>query len=80
MSKMRIGYPAGYLRFCLKQDWIWIIIFEEDWIRLGSGYLFDFYNEVFLRVIQDVISVLFPFRDYWDTCVSLPVSIRLMIM
>jgi len=38
----------------LDQDWIWIFIFEKNWIRAGSGYLFDFYNEIFLRVIQDV--------------------------
>ena len=45
------------------QDWIWIFIFEKNWIRTGSGYLFDFYNEIFLRVIPDVTnddgSVLF---------------------
>jgi len=38
----------------LDQDWIWIFIFETNWIRPGSGYLFDFCNEIFLRVIQDV--------------------------
>jgi len=36
------------------QDWIWIFIFFLNWIRTGSGYLFDFYNEISLRVIQDV--------------------------
>jgi len=30
------------------------IIFEKNWIRTGSGYLFDFYNKIFLREIQDV--------------------------
>jgi len=54
MARIRIGYPAGYLRFFLDQDWIWIFIFEENWIRIGSGYLFDFYNEIFLTVIQDI--------------------------
>jgi len=49
----RIRYPAGYLIF-LDQDWIWIFIFEKNWIRTGSGHLFDFYNEIFLRVLQDV--------------------------
>jgi len=24
------------------QDWIWIFIFEKNWIRTGPGYLFDF--------------------------------------
>jgi len=38
----------------LDQDWIWISIFEKNWIRTGSGYLFEFYNEILLRVIQDV--------------------------
>jgi len=38
----------------LDQDWIWILTFEKKWIRTGSRYLFDFYNEIFLRVIQDV--------------------------
>jgi len=45
------------------QDWIWTFIFETNWIRKGSGDWFDFYNEIFLRVIQDVTndggSVLF---------------------
>jgi len=36
------------------QDWIWIFIFEKNWIRTGSVYLFGFYNEISLRVIQDV--------------------------
>jgi len=31
------------------QDWIWIFIFEKNWIRTESGYWFDFYNEIFLR-------------------------------
>ena len=38
----------------LDQDWIWIFIFEKNWIRTGSEYLFNFYKEIFLRVIQDV--------------------------
>ena len=38
----------------LGQDWIWIFIFEKKWIRTGSGYWFDFYNELCLKVIQDV--------------------------
>jgi len=54
MDRIRSGCPAGFLRFCLDQDWIWIFVFEKIWIRTRSGYLFDFYNEIFLRVIQDV--------------------------
>jgi len=30
------------------------LIFEKNWIRTGSGYLFDFYNEIYLRMIRDV--------------------------
>ena len=30
------------------------IYFKKNWIRTGSGYTFDFYKEIFLRVIQDV--------------------------
>jgi len=40
----------------LDQDWIWIFIFEKNWIMTGSGYLFDFYKEISLRVIQENIS------------------------
>jgi len=54
MDRIRTGYPAGYLRFFLHQDWIWIFIFEKNWIRTGSGYLFDFYDKIFLRVIEGV--------------------------
>jgi len=32
----------------------YLFIFEKNWIRTGSGYWFDFHNEIFLRVIQDV--------------------------
>jgi len=42
------------LAIFLDQDWIWIFIFEKNWMRTGSGFLFDFHNESFLRVIQDV--------------------------
>jgi len=42
------------LAILLDQDWIWMCIFEKNWIRTGSGYLFDFYNEIFLRVFPDV--------------------------
>jgi len=39
---------------CDFSDQDWISIFEKDWIRTESGYWFDFYNKIFLRVIQDV--------------------------
>jgi len=29
-------------------------VFEKNWIRTGLRYLLDFYNEISLRVIQDV--------------------------
>jgi len=54
MERIRIGYPAGYLQFFSDQDWMWTFIFEKNWIKTGSGYWFDFHNEIFLRVIQDV--------------------------
>jgi len=53
MDRIRIGYPAGYLQLF----WIRIgfgYLFKKNWIRTGSGYTFDFYKEIFLRVIQDV--------------------------
>ena len=28
------------------------IHFGKNWIRAGSGYLFDFYNNIFLRVTE----------------------------
>jgi len=40
------------LAIFLDQDWIWIFILEKN--GSGSGYLFDFYIEISLRVIQDV--------------------------
>jgi len=36
-----------------EQDWIWIFIFEKN-DQDRTGYLFDFYKEISLRVIQDV--------------------------
>jgi len=30
------------------------IHFWKNWIRTGSGYWLDFYNEIFLRMIEDV--------------------------
>jgi len=37
------------LAIFLYQDWIWILFLKN----IGSGYLFDLCNEIFLRVIQD---------------------------
>jgi len=42
------------LAISFDQDWIWKFFFEKHWIRTGSGYLFDFYDKIFMRVIQDV--------------------------
>jgi len=56
-SDRKISQSAHFCRILAifsDQDWIWIFIFEKGWIRTGSGYLFDFYNEISLRVIQDV--------------------------
>ena len=53
------------------QDWIWIFIFEKK----GSGYWFDLYNEIFLRVIQDVTndggSVFFAMVFILSICAAL---------
>jgi len=53
MYRIRIGYPAGcrILALFSDQDWIWIFIFEKNWIRTGPGYLFNFSNEISLTVI-----------------------------
>ena len=40
------------LAIFLDQDWIWIFIFEKNWIRIRIFVWF--LNEIFLRVIQDV--------------------------
>jgi len=57
------------------QDWIWIFIFEKNWIRTGSGYWFDFYNEIFPRVIQDVTndggSIFFAMFFILSVCAAL---------
>jgi len=49
-DRMRIGYPAGYLQFFGSGTDL-DIYFEKKWIRTRSGYLFDFYNKIFLRVV-----------------------------
>jgi len=50
MDRIKIGYPAGYLRFCRIR-----VGFGYSFLKkIGPGYLFDFYNELSLRVIQDV--------------------------
>jgi len=52
MDRIRIGYPAGYLGvFRIRIGFRYLFL-----TKIGSGYLFDFYNEFFLRVIQDVTS------------------------
>jgi len=57
------------------RDWIWIFICETNWIRTGSGYWYDFYNESFLRVIQDVTndggSVSFAMLFILSVCAAL---------
>ena len=52
---------------------------KKNSIRTGSGYLFDFYNEIFLRVYQDVtndgaavfFAMIFYGSGYRNTCGSL---------
>jgi len=58
-SRSQHGQDQNWISFrilaiFLDQDWILIFIFEKNWFRTRSGYLFDFYNEISLRVIQDV--------------------------
>jgi len=54
---------------------MWIFFFEKNCIRTGSGYLFDFYKEIFLRVIQDVTndggSVFFTMVFILSVCATL---------
>jgi len=50
MDRIRIGYPAGYLRFFRIRIGFGYLFLK----KIGSGYLFDFYNEIPLRVIQGV--------------------------
>jgi len=53
MDRIRIGYPAGYLRFFrIRIEFGYLS--KKKWIRTGSGYRFDFYNEISLWMIQDV--------------------------
>jgi len=73
MDRIRIGYPAGYLRFFRIR-----IGFGYSFLKTngsGSGYWFDFYNEIFLRGIQDVRndggSVFFAMVFILTTCVAL---------
>jgi len=52
MDRIRIGYPEGYLRFFRIRIGFGCLFLEKNWIRTGSGYWFDLYNEIFLRVAQ----------------------------
>ena len=54
MDRIRIGHPAGYLRFFRIRIGFGYSFLKKNWNRTGSGYWFDFYNEIFLRVIQNV--------------------------
>jgi len=54
MDRIRIGYPPGYLRFFWVRIEFGYLFLKKNWIRTRSRYLFDFYNEIFLRVNQDV--------------------------
>jgi len=51
MDLIRIGYLAGYLGF-FRITIGFGYLFLKNWTRTGLGYLFDFYYEIFLRVIQ----------------------------
>ena len=71
VSMDRVGYHAGYLRFFRIR-----IGFGYSFLKkIGSGYWFDFYNEIFLRVIQDVtndgVSVFFAMVFILSVCAAL---------
>jgi len=75
MDRIRIGYPAGFLRFFRIKIGMGYLFLKNNWIRTGSRYWFDFYNEIFLRVIQDVIndsgSVFFAMFFVLTVCAAL---------
>jgi len=48
MDRIRIGCPAGYLQFFCIGIGFGYLFLKKNWIRTGSGYLFHFYNEIFL--------------------------------
>jgi len=51
MDKIRIGYPAGYLQFFRIRIGFGYLFLK----KFGSGrYLLDFYNQIYLRVVQNV--------------------------
>ena len=52
MDRISIGYPAGYLRFFRIRIGFGYPFLKK--IGSGSGYWFDLYNEIFLKVIQNV--------------------------
>jgi len=71
MDRIRIGCPTWYLRFFPIR-----IGFGYTFLKkIGSGYWFDFYNESFLRVIQDVTnddsSVFFAMLFILSVCAAL---------
>jgi len=43
MDRIRIGYPAGYLRFFRIRIGFGYSYLKKNWIRTGSGHWFDFY-------------------------------------
>jgi len=75
MDRIRIGYPAGHLRFFRIKIGFRYSFLKKNWIRTGSGYWFDFYKEIFLRLIQDVTndcgSVFFAIILILSVCAAL---------
>jgi len=48
-------WMPGYLRF-FGSGLDLYVYFWKKWIRTGSGYLFNFCNEIFLKVIQEDVT------------------------
>jgi len=77
MDRIKIGYPAGYLRFFRIRIGFGCLCLKK--IGSGSGYRFDFYNEITLRVIQNVtndggsvsFAMVFIFTKYKNGLVSM---------
>ena len=65
MDRIKIGYPAGYLWVFRIRIGFGYSFLNKNWIRTGWGYWFDFYKEIFLRVIQDVTDLVAVFSSLW---------------
>jgi len=56
-----------------------MFICEKNWIRTGNAYLLDFYNDISIRVIQDVTNdggSFFFAMGYIHTNIKILLSVR----